>query len=633
MYSFFPQPNKFFRNGTITTNGKKLPEFLQAMQEDNPYESLFALFTDIDELACCAAHAFAHEKISPTQLSTLLQLRTMKLEALSLELIPIFTQNGALTEVAAHNLGFMSAERLILFSNELKMQPRSEHYLYKVKMPPIRDRRLFDLLLLARNQGAVMFNLPESEAESETGIDIEITGFLSGALEANIKSKFGKYTKKSFPFPGKLSIDDIERSMMNNERPISVAYPGIVNSEQFHEINASQYYLTLHDLLHFITISSIPMEIYQGILHAINLVRKNTGIKWSKEIWDSLDMDLSLFLYDAIAHQGFHKENLRSYFLRAIDGTVSTEGRPFGLFSSTALNDTMWLFIIDVLFNGPQWDAIIPGLQTFTQGTPYSAYYLFAQQHREQLINKSLAQQIVTLKSLWFKTSLPNGEPVFTKTKRSDGNLIQIEIDGVPFKSAKKDVLAIKTVEIMNETHTTLTDQQQRLFEEDFFSDTNRLRVLMLGTTFERVMALLPLHHKHDVISTLPARSHLTIEHIELIVNTFPHHQSDIFNALEGIFSNVQVLAHYIKTEDDINRLFICFPNHHEQMHIYMKNLAKEHPLLWSPIQNAQAITEYTRPARSVGRGLLRTFSTLSLPSLEDELEDEEEQNKLQFSK
>ncbi|KTC92244.1 hypothetical protein [Legionella cincinnatiensis] len=402
---------------------------------------LMRLFdNDVDKIARCAAYAFSKSSITTEQFSSLLELRTIIKEGTFYECIDFFDENQKLTPKSQRFLAnFLSKDELEVFVDLLKSKPSSEHYFYSITLDisAQNNQRLKQLLKFARFHRLIHFE----DEKLDIANNIVINGFSAGARDALLKTFYGEHTKEEFPLPGTISINEIDAFVHRRIRPMAVSYPGIANPSSFHGIEASVYYLTLHDQIHRVLMSSIPNHTFYSFLHAIDVVRKLTGMQWSKEIWHSLDMDF--IRYPHMSKEERDKKSpefICNELLQILSqGISSEENRAIGLFTPFGSNDTMWLLMIHFCFNREEWKnqfSIDPAL--FNPKSEYMDYYRFVLKHQGELIGKTLTEQIVYIKSAWLQQPIPQGKAEF---KKDSERFIQIALDGELMPPLKKDVL------------------------------------------------------------------------------------------------------------------------------------------------------------------------------------------------
>lgn len=572
-----------FKHGLeIKTNSEQIELFNTLMQQSMPYEALFEAFDDLDVLAECAGFALSQGFISDEQLSTLLQFCNLKQESLNLQLVPIFNDQMELTKKAESII-----ERLVLpedreeFLGQLKLKPISEHYFYKVTLPNPKNERINGLLMLADKHGIIRTKstmimrpgMSETEA-NEQADEIKIMGFSAGARHAILTVNNGIHCKASIPMPGIISINEINDCMMMGKRPLSVAYPGIQRESTFHRIVAGQFYLSLHDELHRTLISSIPNPIYSAYLAAISLVREKTGIKWSKELWDAVDMEIDIFMDQSRRQrENLSPEEITRGFLDVLNVQIASEFRPTALFSATSLNDTMWILLLDLYFNKASWLERGIDIRYFSQHYVYKEYYDLIEREGPGLENLSLAEQIVVLKYTSLNLPVPaTAQALFVKKNREQGNYIQVEVDGKPIIASKEQ--AVRFIETLLETVSLFSNTSENisLFKDIILKDPVSFRAYIdysllykLREIFRQQMD--EYYHAYDqAIQSSKETFNAFINdmsELSIVLDTFKMHQEGILDTLETYkLSSLSGFMNFFHTIRHLSTLCKGYPKH-----------------------------------------------------------------------
>lgn len=102
---------------------------------------------------------------------------------------------------------------------------------------------------------------------------------------------------------GMQSVDDIEIGVRAGTRMTALNFPGTTPYGNIHGYNnVCDLEATMHDKYHAYVMSSIPKSLLHAIWYMVDTIRKETGLKWSKEIWTLIDCELNYFY-------GNHKNN------------------------------------------------------------------------------------------------------------------------------------------------------------------------------------------------------------------------------------------------------------------------------------------------------------------------------------
>lgn len=544
----------------LQTQSDQIDTFRHLIQQPDPLPRLLAAFPDPDVLARHSLHAYQQHLITSEQLSTLLRLYTLACSFPSYKLIPIQDDVHRFLPTTFIN----ECERRY-FMDLLCEKPATEHYLYEISLPKTDNERINGLLRLADTYGLI-------EWQRTTGSNEEadiVRGFFAGGRDAFLSTRFGEYNKKkALPMVGVLSINTMNDAIMAGARPIAEAYPGVIGPSSFHGIAANPLLLSLHDEVHLALMSSIPNRIFHALLHAITVVRERTGIRWSKEIWDALDMDRYDFAMQSHAQRNDHSPEATSkQFLLALDARVDSEARPSGLFCAIALNETMWLLMIDLHCNQAFWQqqSIIPAL--FPDDSSYKFYYQHVAKHASDLQGKNAAEQVTLLISRWFE--LPEQPesirlPVRFIKNRYTHNFLQIERPVRPLVLSKVTVLAIKD-------NYALSAALQRFHDMDFLRDPAQFRKAVQDVS--DVIRLKDRLHPEEWPTLFHAiRSHLlqsaestrrllhSVSGIARIAALFPDERCELF----------QIVASHCMDKmtnvSDYRSLINTFPEHAEQI-------------------------------------------------------------------
>ncbi len=364
--------------------------FIQLLEKDPTLQDVVDLFNnDLDQMAYCALYAFSQKKLSRSQIATILEYRMIKKDFEKV-IIKSLEDTNCTLEV----------------KSELKKYSRLEQSSISFYMPisVLHDPRLkFFVNKLKEFQIIDMSKISLSEIKSYKISMLGVTG-----RNIKVQLKYGENAKHLFHRLGQFNFDDIERSVFKYGRYAATDFPGISCGDSFHLIKAHAIFLTLHDELHRILASTVPNIVYDALLYAVQVVRNKTGIHRSKEIWTSLDMEVSVF-YE-MKDQAL---NTSQQFAMALNAQTFS-GRYFGLFTASPYIDTTWLLIIDMVLNSSEWEKRginFRHLLMDNEKVPnYSSMYHFVLQHINEIENEiSPARQIAIMKALWF--CIPRPDP------------------------------------------------------------------------------------------------------------------------------------------------------------------------------------------------------------------------------
>ena len=95
---------------------------------------------------------------------------------------------------------------------------------------------------------------------------------------------------------GRLTIDDIEEGMRGKNQIVrhgTVRFPGVDTNNNIHgKTDVIPYEVTCHDFYHSLLCSSIPPTLHKALDRLVDIVRTQTGQKWSTAIWALIEREL-----------------------------------------------------------------------------------------------------------------------------------------------------------------------------------------------------------------------------------------------------------------------------------------------------------------------------------------------------
>ncbi|STX49977.1 Uncharacterised protein [Legionella busanensis] len=430
---------------------------------------------NVDQLARAAAYAFLEGNIPREQLGSILEFREMKLGFAASDATrnkvrvgQFFDKNEQLTPEARSLLPhFLSSEEKERFLSLLKEKPSSDQCFFVVNIPRSllqnndeNTKRLNGLLQLSNNIKIILKSptpviepeytpyvqltdeLEEGEKEEQEEFYPTIV-FSAGARDALTKAIYGTHAKSLYASLGRFNIDDIERSIRNYGRYASTAYPGVEDETSFHKVIARVFFLTLHDEAHRRLISTIPNFAFDALLQAIDVIREKTNTKWSKEIWDTLDMEVGEFLNETQAFRDQPSSDARTQtFSRLLNAKVYTEDRPMGLFTDSPFIETTWLLMIDIVLNKKNWQIFSIDENAFPEGTFYKDMINCIQKNKLALDREaSPVKQVAMMMAQYFNLPAQNLDDVkFEK----QGRYLQLSQGTKPFLFTKEVALLLE---------------------------------------------------------------------------------------------------------------------------------------------------------------------------------------------
>lgn len=321
-----------------------------------------------DALAQQHGYALSQEKISAERFYSILELRSMSQIASQLAILPLTSLNEPVINhfLDLNHLDGGVEQRFQTWANNIdgandnfisKLKIKSRHWdprIYNLLELCHRHKIIFieqydDLmsdrfLCLAKNEVLTIY-LPSMTARTHLGnMAFAKTGFVG--LQGRV---------------GKLTIDDIEESIRLHSRYASFSYPGVADSTSFHDVIAPMFFLTLHDELHRHGMSAIPPAMLDHYLYAIDVVRAGTGIRWSKDIWNAIDLEIDIrhLTLDNPPASNPVRHNTEVFQAMLSRDRFSDQGVR-GLFVGTsvgnAMLDTALIILIHIMENKGVWD-------------------------------------------------------------------------------------------------------------------------------------------------------------------------------------------------------------------------------------------------------------------------------------
>lgn len=246
------------------------------------------------DLPQLALTLYKENKISHFQFESILEYIQVRNDEHRSEIkfIKILDDNGDFSSDALQLLSqFTPAEKLMAFKEMIKTLPISEQFIYLTAFNhdgyDARDGGLGVAVANFRNGlGSILAS------------DQQIVHFPAGLRHAIGEWEYGK--KNYFPpFArlGKQTKEDVENGERKGVRVMSISYPGTVPYDDIHgDKHATRFEATIHDIYHSQVMSSSSSGMRAALFHLIDLIRTQTGITWSKEIWEWVDSGVSMRL-------------------------------------------------------------------------------------------------------------------------------------------------------------------------------------------------------------------------------------------------------------------------------------------------------------------------------------------------
>jgi hypothetical protein len=421
---------------------------------------------DLDQLAYYAVYAFSIGELSRNGAANFLEYRCLKRDFPVVSITEIGDINSALMSK------FLSSSYHERLKNLLTPLPSYEVCFFTVDIPEshIQNPPLYQFLLIADHVQTISLVVPAPKKPmdfrnytAETGPVLNYESppkqmtFGSVALrDALTEAVYYEHSKKSLPRLGIFSIDTIGDSVEKSSRYIAMDYPSIPVAKAFHKIESTAIYIGLHDDVHRRLMSFIPQPIYQAYLAAIQMLREKIGTKWSRELWDAIDMELiasskasiNFADYMNLPQEQFIEMNTKNFIILLNAKIISLE-KPIALFTSSPYIDTTWLLLIDIALNPNEWLKRGIDFTTLPNSEPYHHFYQCVLNNLDKIKNaKSCGEQVAIVKSAWFEIPLDMEAAEKFKFVKEDEKdqprYLQVKDDsGSPLVESKKQALFI----------------------------------------------------------------------------------------------------------------------------------------------------------------------------------------------
>lgn len=424
------------------------PEHINAFY-DRTLTFLMRHVGSMDDCMPYMLYAFSKGIINREQMASILEYKEIMKTFEMVEMHPMFNESKEFTDHFKKTLSnFISFPQHDKFKILIQEKPLSEQFYYTFnKLNDINeDPRIEGLLELASNY-RVMYKSPQpsitrhgypeaqtirnDETESDRTSSTFVLFSISGR-QAFFQTEYGVHYKQIYPRLGNFTIEEMDDSIRRFGRYYAVSYPGIVDATSFHNVTAKPLYLSWHDNFHCALVSTIPNSIYTAGLKAIDVVREKTKIKWSKEIWEFLDMEVGLFGQLSRAERDqLSVVKITKSFFDFLNHPILTENRTNGLFTGSPYVDTTWLLLIDMVENYSSWceSNIDPSL--LEPSSVYHQLYHFVKEQYHAIKDKTPAEQVAIIKSSYLNlTDSLDGNIVFIRSKKS--RYLQVVIDNKP---------------------------------------------------------------------------------------------------------------------------------------------------------------------------------------------------------
>lgn len=481
-------------------DSKKEEQFIIGIQKDLSFAELVSIFEDdLDQMANCAIHCFSKNILTRSQAASFLEYRSLKKNLIDVTIIDLTDES-----IMGETVPLRTSERLKLIPL-LKSMPRMESCVFSASIPAqyLQDVKISGFLDLTAKSDVIVKSVQpifkprnfENEIGPEETGEIYIKIYIGSVDVRNAitKVRYHEHAKDIYPALGEFDINDVGDSVEKYGRRLSVDSPDVSTSKSFHKIESFPTFIGLHDEVHRRLISTIPNPVYSAFIDAIKLAREKTGYKWSRELWDAMDMEVGEFLdmHTTFDYSNYNKNDIRlntKLFVRLLDANVYTESRTAGLFTCSPYIDTTWILLIDIALNPDAWKMKGIDFSTLPRNHSYRLMHDFIIKNKTKIENtKSTAEQIAIIKSAWFGITLPENPEI--KFVRIEGEKtprhLQVMVNKEPIALSKRD--AIKTrKEILKTMFLSLNDIQNigyLLHDPDLF-----IRFITYGANLEWIL-------------------------------------------------------------------------------------------------------------------------------------------------
>lgn len=282
-------------------NRKKLRSLANAVHFGDWDDSIFQDQT-IPQLAMSL---YASSQITQQQIYSILERHQIKKSLQIKKTYPILDKNNQFTPDAKHyltrffkyrwHLKTLSEEQIEDFRLLISTLPISERVFYTTDLGSVERYSLGNRLVAL---------------DSVYMQDNELIHLTSGARDALGIARFGEneYVRPMLRL-GMQTVHDIEHGVRKQARYTAIAYPNTkAYADELHGWqNVTAFEATSHDFYHMNIMSTIPKNLLRGLWRLVDITRKNTGMKMSKEIWDWIDAEYNLTFHN---HRHLNTDNL-----------------------------------------------------------------------------------------------------------------------------------------------------------------------------------------------------------------------------------------------------------------------------------------------------------------------------------
>lgn len=404
----------------------KLIRLFSALDKGNWKDSIF----EDPLLPQLSASLFASGKITQQQNATILERVQNLKDSEHIQTFPILDDKGEFTHEAKTILipsfhfrlfSALNAEQLNEFKLLIAARPKSEQMFYITKGDMYaQEMKTKEEKKQAPSLGSVLIKLA---AINQTGEDnnLNLLHLSAGARDALGIARFGlRNYVKMFPSLGPKNINEIEAGVRKQKRWGALSYPETVPWEDIHEYkNVTNLEATYHDIYHSNIMSTFSKEMQECFLLLVEAVRGVTGTNlktiWSKEIWDWIDCEFSLFLKENkyIPTEKFRKNTLSitestQLFIDALlSGSRKKDPKKNYLVANIEdieyITPLGTIFLLDILQNENKWKEKNIDLNKLDKKNPIKKFYQEIKEIYKKYNMKQDNPQIQILKIIFYQ--------------------------------------------------------------------------------------------------------------------------------------------------------------------------------------------------------------------------------------
>lgn len=233
--------------------------------------------------------------------------------------------------------------------------PASEQIFYTTEVGKLQDEKEDSL-------GNTLLRLDLVQKEKEKEGTSYLIHASAGVFDALNLVRFGidEYVRPLHRL-GAQTVDDIEAGVRAGVRMTALNFPDTVPYGDIHGYDdVTDFEATMHDKYHGLVMSAMPKRIVAAILHVVDVLREETKLKWSKEMWILIDAELTYPLA-SFKHKkmvGQSNEEMTKLFcttLKAGNSSAFQVTQYGALIMGGKPTDLFILLLLDMYANPDQW--------------------------------------------------------------------------------------------------------------------------------------------------------------------------------------------------------------------------------------------------------------------------------------